>query len=674
MAQKSNNLERFWRELKRRKVVHVITVYAAVAFVILQLVDMVSQPLHFPEWTQGFIIVLLCIGFVIAIFLSWIYDITPAGVKKTKPVSAIKHSDQATAPTSSGWKIATYISSVVIIALIAFNFISRRNLSTDISKLEKSIAVIPFRNESTDTTNAYFINGIMERITTNLQMIKEFRVIGRTSVEQYRNNKTKSIPEIAKELGVSFIIEGSGQKYGNSFSLVVQLLKAKGKENHLWAHTYDQEIKEVNDYIRIESEIAQSIATELKAVITTEEKQLIEKPPTGNLTAYDFYQRGREEYAKYVIDNTKRTELERADFLYHEALKYDSTFAQAYTGLASVYWEKHFWESYLSENLLDSVLILSNIALSYDNQLSEAYTIRGNYYGSLENKEQAIKEYDRAIKLNPNDAMAYFRKGEMYIDYDLVKSIDNLLKAASRYRGSLLPSLLRQIGYVLLQAGFVDKDKEYSQEAFKLDGDSMQNYKSLANIEFCSENYKMAVEYLGKAYKMDSSNRNIQWLLGHHNVFFGQYKESLKYFKKWLEGSLPLSEANLFGMHRVGWAYWKNGDKEKADYYFNEQIKYCNRMKELGRVYGINARIFYDLAGVYAFRGDKAKAYENLRNSYNQEQALLLWGVSSIKHDPLFDSIRKEPEFQQMLRDVEAKYQAEHERAKKWLEEQGMLN
>lgn len=421
------------------------------------------------------------------------------------------------------------------------------------------------------------------------------------------------------------------------------------------------------------SEIAQTIADELKAVLSSEEKHLIEKIPTANLTADDYYQRGREEYTKYVIDNTKRAELRRADFLYHEALKYDSTFAQAYTGLASVYWERHYWESYLSENLLDSVLILSNIAISYDDQLSEAYTMRGNYYNSLEKTEQAIREYDRAIKLNPNDVEAYFRKGVMYIDYDLVKSIDNLLKAASRYRGTLLPSLLRQIGRVFLQAGFIDKDKEYSQEALKLDGDSIANYWQLANIEFCSENYKMAVEYMGKAYNMDSSNRDIQWALGHNNVFLGQYQESLRYFKKWLEGDAALNEGYLFGMHRIGWAYWKNGDKEKADHYFNEQIMYCNRMKKLGRVYGNNSRIFYDLAGVYAFRGDKAKAYENLRNCYDQVQTIILWGVSTIRHDPLFESIRNDTEFQQMIKDVESKYQAEHNRVAKWLEEQGML-
>ena len=146
MTQKLNRFERFWKELKRRKVVRVITVYAAVAFVILQLVDMVTEPLRLPVSTKALVIVLLCIGFVIAIFLSWIYDITPAGVKKTKPASAVKHMDQTDMSTSSGWKIATYIGAVIILALVAFNFINRRNLYADISKLEKSIAVLPFRN------------------------------------------------------------------------------------------------------------------------------------------------------------------------------------------------------------------------------------------------------------------------------------------------------------------------------------------------------------------------------------------------------------------------------------------------------------------------------------------------------------------------------------------------
>ena len=125
-------------------------------------------------------------------------------------------------------------------------------------------------------------------------------------------------------------------------------------------------------------------------------------------------------------------------------------------------------------------------------------------------------------------------------------------------------------------------------------------------------------------------------------------------------------------MHRIGYAYWQNGYKKEAEYYFNEQIKYCNRMIELKRSYGQKLYAYYDLAGVYAFRGEKDKAYKNLR-IFNQIQRIPLWMAMLIKTDPLFNSIRNEPEFQQIAKDIEAKYQAEHERVRKWLEEQGKL-
>jgi adenylate cyclase len=175
-----NEIEKFWNELKRRKVIHVITVYAAIAFVILQLVNIIERPLRLPDWTTALVIVLLCIGFIIAVFVSWIYNITPAGVKKTKPVSKVKHGDQVTSQASSGWKIATFVSGAIILTLIAFNFINKRKHNVDITKLEKSNAILPFHNDSPDDTNTYFINGIMEKILNNLQMVKELRVISRS--------------------------------------------------------------------------------------------------------------------------------------------------------------------------------------------------------------------------------------------------------------------------------------------------------------------------------------------------------------------------------------------------------------------------------------------------------------------------------------------------------------
>jgi hypothetical protein len=125
----------------------------------------------------------------------------------------------------------------------------------------------------------------------------------------------------------------------------------------------------------------------------------------------------------------------------------------------------------------------------------------------------------------------------------------------------------------------------------------------------------------------------------------------------------------LNNLVEIGYIYWQHGKKEKAEYFFNEQIEYCNRMNELGRYHAQQKLTYYDLAAVYAFTGEKKKAYENL-NVFNQRPRMPLWAVNMIKDEPLFDNIRDEPEFQQIVRDVEAKYLAEHERVRKWLAEQ----
>ena len=160
--------------------------------------------------------------------------------------------------------------------------------------------------------------------------------------------------------------------------------------------------------------------------------------------------------------------------------------------------------------------------------------------------------------------------------------------------------------------------------------------------------------------------------LGFDYSLLGQYEESLKYFKKWFERLKTQGALSTNNMHRIGYAYWQNGNKEKAENFFNEQIKYDNRMNELKRPGGIGLNTYYDLAGVYAFRGEKEKAYKNLR-IYNQSQRIPLFMVMTLKTDPLFNSIRNEKEFQQIVRDVESKYLAEHERVRKWIEEQGKL-
>jgi TolB-like protein len=570
-------------------------------------------------------------------------------------------------------KTKIIITTIIALAMIMIGYFLIPTLSKPKEQLEKSIAVLPFRNDSPNDSTTYFLNGVMEEVLTNLQKISDFsRVLSRNSVEQFRNNTTKSTPEIAKKLNVNYIVEGSGQKYGNKFVLRVQLIVANN-EKHLWGKSYEQEIHETTDIINIQSQIAQSIAIELHAIITPEEKQLINKIPTTNLTAYDFYQQGREEYTKYWIDNNNKAALQKAEDFYHKSLKNDSTFAQAYTGLAEVYWVKHLFidKEYLSENFGDSVLILTHIALSFDKQLSEAYTLRGKYYSEIGKPEQAIEEFDKAIKLNPNDWMAYDGKAGFYYGIDLVNLIISSQKAASINRGRELPTILTEIGFAYFCAGFQEKAKQYYQDRLKLDDDSSVYYFWSANNEFWLENFNKSIEFAERGYAIDSTDLSALDMLGKGYAWLGKYKESLRYYKKKLEILKKRGEIDLNGMASIGYVYLQNGYKPEAENYFNEQIKNCNRTIKLKRSWGQKLYEYYDLASAYAPVGDKDKAFKNLR-ILNQIQRVPLWMVTCMKKDPLFNSIRNEPEFQQISKDIEAKYQAEHEKVRKWLEEQGM--
>jgi len=674
MSQPSNKLTNLWQELKRRKVVRVVSVYAAAAFVILELVSIIAEPLRLPEGTLILVIVLLCSGFVITVILSWIYDIHPeGGIVKTEPVHKVKPEDIPVSKNS--WRIATYLSGVIIVGLLVLNiFGGWRKVKIDES-VEKSIAVLPFSYLSGEPEKQYLADGVMGEIRLNLSKIKDLRVLDRTSVEQFRETE-KTATEICQELGVAFLLEGEFHKEGDQVRLTVGLIES-GREGNIWGDKYDRSWR---DILEVQSEVAKLVASELQAIITPEEKQLIEKRQTSNLTAYDFYLRGKNEYNRFLSEDDNSS-LERAEAYYLLALEYDSTFAQAYTGLALTDYSKHYSDeifsgylsdTYFEKEFLDSIRILTDIALSFDDQLAEAYTVKGSYYQALGLTKQAEKEFDKAIKFDPNDWMAYNGLGWLYMYDDILKTIDNFQHAASLNHGSELPGLLRRIGLGFNNSGFTQKSNYYFQEALKLDDDSAEYYFSLAGSQRWLGNYEKAIGFGEKAYTIDPTHNSNLMILGTNYMYLGQYEESLKYFNKWIEDLKALGILSINNMHRIGYVYWLNGYIEEANYYFNEQINFCNRSIELGRLYATQLWTYYDLACIYAFKGEKDKAFENLR-VFNQKQRMGIWWVTLFKHDPLFDSIRDEPEFQQIVREVEAKYQAEHEKVRLWLEENDML-
>jgi TolB-like protein/AraC-like DNA-binding protein len=559
--------------------------------------------------------------------------------------------------------------AVILVVLVPSTYFLIKSIGKENIK-DKSIAVLPFKYLSNDTPNQNQADAMMEAILQNLSKIKDLRVIGRTSVEQYRTSE-KPAKIIGRELNVAYLLEGSFQKEGNQIRLIVQLIRTKD-EDHVWSNNYDRNWE---DIFSLQSEVAEKVANELQAAITPEEIQLIRKVPTINLTAYDFYQRGNEQLTKMWVDVIGDFKTaEKAQKFYLKALELDSIFALAYSGLAVSYYAMYMTSGMKSDNYLDSMFFLANKALSLDPQLAEAIMTRGDYYGVTGKQELAMKEYYKAQKLNPNDWMAYWNIGATLHDYynDYVGSISNISEAIMRNRGPELPLLKSLLGEVFQNAGFIDQAKQCFEDRFKLTNDTSAYMDSKFWMLYANGNYEEAF-LNGK----NTGQRNPLWgfplwrgdllisiLSGHKNESYNNALNAIEWVRK--NNVNPIPDA-----HRIGYGLWVGGKQKEAEYYFNQQIENDINIIKAGRLETMRTA-FYDIAAVYAFRGDNKKALQYLEK-FNDRYSFPLQYVNLIKHDPLFNSIREEPRFQAILKDVEAKYQAEHEKVEKWLEEQGLI-
>ncbi|TFH22802.1 MAG: hypothetical protein E4H10_13135, partial [Bacteroidia bacterium] len=284
MASNPNKLSQFWQELKRRRVVHVAIVYATAAIVIIDLVNNVTGPLRLPEWTPTLIIVILAIGFPLAIIFSWIFDVTPEGIEKTRPAGKDTKSEMQA--RSNGWKIASYISLVVIAGLLLFNLFGRDGSRKIDKALEKSIAILPVRNISKDPGQDPMCTGLTIEIINQLYKIKSFdKVVSPQTVLNYLNSD-KSTTQIAEELGVNFILDLSYTKVGEEFKVTTFLIEP-GDDRTIWQYDYNRKYEEI---ISLPSEIAIEIAGMLQTFISGDEKERIERISTTNLEAYELIQ------------------------------------------------------------------------------------------------------------------------------------------------------------------------------------------------------------------------------------------------------------------------------------------------------------------------------------------------------------------------------------------------
>src|SRR5713226_2138276 len=322
------NPKNFFAELKRRNVYKVAIAYAVVAWLLMQVASQIFPFFEIPNWAVRLVVLLLIIGFPVALILAWAFELTPEGIKRAEDVDFTKSTMRRTSHK------LLWITAVVAMVAAALFVGGRLNVfhpkpSTTTGISDKSIAVLPFENLSEEKANAYFCDGIQDEIMTKLAGIGDLKVISRSSVAKYKS-KPEDLKTVARELGVATVLEGSVQRAGDKVRVNVQLVDAR-IDTHLWAKSYDRDLKDV---FAVESEVAQEIADTLRAKLSPRQSDALATAPTRDPEAYDLFLKG--EYEEHQAESALTAEpFDRAQTFYRQALARDPNFALAYARLAN---------------------------------------------------------------------------------------------------------------------------------------------------------------------------------------------------------------------------------------------------------------------------------------------------------------------------------------------------
>ena len=420
------NPTNFLTELKRRNVYRAAVAYGVVAWFLTQLTTQVFPFFEIPNSAVRFVVIALAVGFPIAMLLSWIYEFTPEGIVRTEDLQPT----QARLIQRATGRILDFIIIGALLLVIAMLIVGRLPFyrQTGVSISQKSIAVLPFENLSEDKANAYFADGIQDEILTRLSKIADLKVISRTSTQHYKSTP-ENLPEIARQLGVSHILEGRVQKSGDVVRINVQLLKAVN-DSQLWADTFDRKL---TDIFSVESEVAKAIAEQLRAHLSGQEEQAITAKPTDNPEAYDAYLRG----LAYALKTypTSANVLGAQKYL-REAVRLDPKFALGWALLSYV-----DARGYITQSVQPTIALreearqAAETALTLQPNLGEAVLAKGAYhYWVLKDYDTAVRYFEQARQLLPNS--------------------------------SRIPELL---AYVARRRGQWDRSKAYFNEAERLD-------------------------------------------------------------------------------------------------------------------------------------------------------------------------------------------------------------
>ena len=397
MSRNPNKLQRFWNELKRRRVIHVATVYASAAFVVIELVGNLTEPLHLPPELSTIVVIVLAVGFPLAVILSWIYDLTGEGWERTRPLDEDGGDAEAReAKVPNAWKIATYISFAVIIGLATLNLIGNgeKLRAGDI----QSLVILPFENFTGDDQLNNMVAGMHSLLIGDVGRISGLRVIGKTSSNMYKD-ASKSATEIAKELNVDGVVETTVTCLGVEVCMQFRLIKASGKEEQVWVGDYSEDKTEL---INLYNRITQQIADEVKVGLSPEEQQLLSRSRTVDKEALDDYLRS---YAHW--DDLSEEGVRKAIEYLNSAVKKEPDWAPLYVGLGQLWGACAQFGYEPPEVAMPLVFEYLDKAEALDPEYADIHFNKAIFGTWLEwDWDKGEREFKEALSINPSDAMS----------------------------------------------------------------------------------------------------------------------------------------------------------------------------------------------------------------------------------------------------------------------------
>jgi TolB-like protein/Flp pilus assembly protein TadD len=392
-------IDNFFAELKRRNVYKVAAAYAVVGWVVIQVSSTVLPTFHAPEWVVQTLIVLMALGFPIALLIAWAFELTPQGLKRTEDADLV-------APARTKSHTWIYVVIVGVLLSIGLFFVGRYTALDHVTTSglsEKSIAVLPFENQNHDPDADYLCDGIPESIINSLSELPKLKVMSRNSVFHYKGKEVDA-QTAGKELKVQTLLTGRVRQRGDGLTIGVELINA-GDNSQLWGQQYNRKLADV---FAVQEEIAKEVSEKLRLKLTGTEKEQLAKRPTENLKAFQYYMQGRA-----AAQRRTNADLLASVSYYEKALQEDSRYALAYAGLSDAYANLGYYGSIAPVEGRRKAEGAARKALELDDKLAEAHTALGQIYIAFAPSDFSTgdRELNHAIELNPNLAVARYNLG-----------------------------------------------------------------------------------------------------------------------------------------------------------------------------------------------------------------------------------------------------------------------